>query len=216
MEERLQSRSIHIFVFLIILILSIVVGIVWPDLRAKSTDIMAFLGFWVTVFGLCVAIVEIVRLGYTSKGIIKAADGAFNDLKLQMELQDVRSCLEIINISISDLKGNKQIPTVLISRIKQVYIAVFAGEMNTQGSAQHHNILIINSYVHVSAVKRQTRAPQYSLNENAGQQSTKKTNDTKDEGSEHKHKATLDALNKMHDELSMYAASKQLYKEVNS
>lgn len=210
MEEKLQSRSIHFIVFLIILILSLVVGIIWPDLREKSTDIMAFLGFWVTVFGLCIAIAEIIRLGYTSRGIIKAANGAFNDLKLQMELQDVRSCLEIINISITDLKGNREVPTVLISRIKQVYIAVFSNEINTQDSIQHHNILMINSYVHVSAVKRQTKAALY--NDALAQQSAKTTNDTKKETGENKHKETLDALNKMHDELSMYSASKQLYK----
>ena len=217
MEEKLQSRSIHIVVFLLILILSLIVGFIWPDLHSKPSDLMSFLGFWITVFGLLVAIVEIIRLGYTSKGIIRAADAAFNDLKLQMELQEVRSCLEIINISISDLNANKQIPLVLISRIKQVYISVFPTEIKTSGTTQHHSMLIVNSYAHVNSSKRSPKASQYLKTtppEIHDDHEPKKKPVDNNAPNEHKHKATLDALNTIHDELSMYAASKQSYKEV--
>jgi hypothetical protein len=203
MNVKIKSRLVHLLTLLVVVALAYIINLISPNLTDKATDTMAFIGFWVTVYGLLVAIFEIARLGSVSDEMLKTATSAYNGLKLQLELQEVASCLEIINSSVSELKSNKAVPIIFISRIKRVYFSVFP---EGQATKEHErNILLLNSYEHVSAV-RKLKSSDNTLYQNTSQI------DGSHKAREHPYQTTIDTLKRMHDDLSKYSASKNAYK----
>ncbi|WP_152035002.1 hypothetical protein [Pseudomonas ovata] len=203
MKGCLKSRFVHLLSLIFLLLLAVILNSNYPKLTEKDTDVMAFVGFWVTVYGLFVAIFEIARLGSVSDDMAKAAAKSYNGLKLQLELQEVNSCLEIINSSVAELRNNRAVPVIFISRIKHIYFAVFTNGKNTP--EHDNNILILNSYEHVAAVRKPKGNAQAAY-KNAPQVGGQ------DGSREHPYKTTIDVLKRMHDDLSRYSASKNTYK----
>ena len=207
MKGSIKSRFIHVISLLVVVIFGLATIMAWPNLVEKQTDKLAFLGFWITLYGLIVAIVEVARLGALSDELIKSANSAYNALKLQTELQEVKSCLEIINTSVSELKNNKAIPIIFMSRIKQVYLSVFS---ETSASSEHdRNILLLNSYEHITASRRPKVNSAWRYHPSLHSVIQPATQ-------EHPYKITIDTLNRMHDELSRYSASKNGYRSEKS
>ncbi|WP_282410058.1 hypothetical protein [Pseudomonas sp. PS02303] len=203
MKQKLQSRFVHLFALIIVIALAVTTRSIWPNLTEKPTDILAFVGFWVTLYGLSVAIFEIARIGSVSDSTLRAANNSYNGLKLQMELQEVKSCQEIINSSVSELRNKKAIPVIFLSRIKHVYLSVFPGEESTEDHKQ--NILRLNSYEYVTTPRKsKTQAPTQIINP---QYPLEKLG-----AKEHPYQMTIDTLNRMHDDLSRYSALKNDYK----
>lgn len=200
MKGILKSRAIHIITLAILAGLALLIAWQWPQLANKPKDMLAFIGFWVTTYGLTVAIIEIIRLESVSSANLKAATTSHNSLKLQIELQELTSCLEIINSSVSELTNQKAVPAIFISRIKKIYISIFPSK--SEDCPHHKNILILNSYQHV----RQTRKSKTNNYENY-----ELTENTPLKNNEHPYKRTIEALNIMHDDLARYAASKSQY-----
>lgn len=172
----------------------------WPLLADQPKDMLAYIGFWITTYGLIVAVIEIIRLESVSSASLKAATTSHNSLKLQLELQELTSCLEIINSSVSELTNQKAVPAIFISRIKKLYISIFPSKSND--CPHNKNILILNSYQHIKQT-RKSKPNIYGKHES--------TEDTTLNNSEHPYKKTIEALNIMHDDLTRYAASKSQY-----
>jgi hypothetical protein len=203
MKTILKSRIIHIITLVIITLIAAIVCVKSPELTGKATDTMAFLGFWITAYGLIVAILEVIRLSSVSEELRKAAAIAHNALLLQFELQEVKSCIEIINSSVADLSNKKAVPAIFISRIKQVYFAVFVDDSYTPEHKK--NILILNSYFHISASRVGKTAP------NPAYQASSATENPLN-SFEHPYQKTIDTLKRIHDDLSQYSISKTTYK----
>lgn len=199
MKGIFKTRFVHFFTLLVVVVLALVLDRIYPKLTEGATNALAFMGFWVTVYGLLVAIFEIVRLGSISKDLLKAATSSHNGLKLQLELQEVKSCLEIINTSVVELKSNRAVPIIFISRIKQVYFSVFPEGKSTE--EHEKNVLILNSYEHVTSVRKRKGGDgaAYSADAKLGEVLNP-------------YQKTIDVLKRMHDDLSKYCASKNGYK----
>ncbi|PYB76190.1 hypothetical protein DMX07_21870 [Pseudomonas soli] len=190
----------YVFIFLLLLVGAILSGINYPSLIKDPVNTLGFLGFWITLFGLIVAIFEIMRTGSVTRQMAHAAEVAHNRLKRQMEHHDVQACIEIINAALSDLNSKKAVSVIFISRIKQGYIALFSKQHTPE--RYRENLDILNSYEHVvqsRANRAQANptyaAPQYPAS-GAGQ---------------NPYRLTIDTLKRMQDELLTHSASKNEY-----
>ncbi|AHD17198.1 hypothetical protein C163_06800 [Pseudomonas sp. FGI182] len=163
---------------------------------------LGFLGFWITLYGLIVAILEIARTGSVTSQVARAAEASHNKLKQQIEHGETEACQELINLVLEDLIKKKAVSTIIITRIKQVYISRFS-----KGNAPeryHDNLEILDSYEHVA----QSRGKKTGPNPMYDTSQYPKANVA---ASEHPHKFTIDALKRMQNDLLAHSVAKHDY-----
>ena len=130
------------------------------------------------------------------------AEDSHNKLKRQIELQEIQECIEMINLTLSDLQKRKSISIVFITRIKKSYISIFSKKEIPE--LYQKNLNILNSYEYVTQSRNdKTKAnPVYIVNKEQQVQS---------EVGDHPYRLTIETLKVMMDEILTHSASKNEY-----
>lgn len=196
------SRLVYIAILVLLTAGALFTAHKYPALHDTDVNTLGFLGFWLTLYGLIVAICEIVRNGSVAHQMARVAEASHNRLKRQMEHHEVQACIEIINSALSDLYNKKAVSVIFITRIKQGYISSFSKAGIPDRYRENLNIL--NSYEHLvqSRVLKTKTNPNY-----AGSQYPKPNPGAPD----NPYRLTIDTLKRMQDDLLMHSASKNEY-----
>ncbi|MBK4997315.1 hypothetical protein IAE39_005489 [Pseudomonas sp. S37] len=202
MKGKPLSRWIYLIYLLALALLAILACSTYPDLTEGPVNTLGFLGFWITLYGLIIAILEIARTGSVSRQIARAAQAAHNTLKNQIEHGETEACQELINLALQDLTKKKAVSVIIIARIKQVYISRFS-----KGDAPdlyQDNLDMLDSYEHVaqSRGRRTGPNPMYDTSQYPSANAA---------ASEHPHKLTIDALKRMQNDLLAHTVAKHDY-----
>lgn len=202
MKGKLSSRWMYLLILSLLVVGAFLSGNYYPTLLENAVNTLGFLGFWITLYGLIVAIFEIARNGSVANKMALAAEASHNSLKRQIEYHDIHGCVEMINLALSDLDKKKAVPVVSITRIKQGYISAFS--KTGKSGSYDANLKVLNSYVHVT----QSRANKEKANPNyaTGQYPAAKVSIA-----DHPYKLTIETLKTIQDEILTHLASRHEY-----
>jgi len=202
MKLKLLNRWIYLVILLLLLLGAFVIGNIYPSLLENPVNTLGFLGFWITLYGIVIAIFEIVRTGSIANQMAVVAKDSHNKLKRQIELQEIQDCIEMINSTLSDLQNRKAISIIFMTRIKKGYISIFSKKEIPE--FYQTNLNILNSYEHVT----QSRNDKVKANPKyIAIQGTQTLSDI----STHPYKLTIETLKRMMDEILTHTASKNEY-----
>lgn len=202
MKGTLSSRWMYLIVLALLLVGAYMYSDKYPVLLENAVNAFGFLGFWITLYGLIVAIFEIVRTGSVARQMALAAEASHNSLKRQVEYHDIHGCVEMINVALSDLDKKKAVSVVSITRIKQGYISTFS--QSGKSDLFEGNLQVLNSYEHVT----QSRANRAKANPNY---TTTQYPVIKAGSADHPYKLTIDTLKRIQDEILTHLASRNEY-----
>lgn len=202
MKVELFNRWIYIVILLLLALGAFIIGNNYPPLIENPVNTLGFLGFWITLYGIVIAIFEIVRTGSIANQMAVVAENSHNKLKRQIELQEIQDCIEMINLTLSDLQKRKAISVIFMTRIKKGYISIFAKHEIPE--VYQKNLNILNSYEYVTQTRTdKTKAnPKYAINQEQ---------QAKSEGGDHPYKLTIETLKRMMDEILTHTATKNEY-----
>lgn len=200
MKGNLLSRWMYLLILVVLLLGAFCSGYSYPALLENAVNFFGFLGFWITLYGLIVAIFEIARTGSVAAQMALAAEASHNSLRRQVEFHDVHGYIEMINVVLSDLDKKKAVTAVSMTRIKQCYISIFSKVEKSDN--YEANLKVLNSYEYVAQSRGKAKAnPNY----DASQHPAANTANV------HPYKLTIDALKQMQDKILAYLASKHEY-----
>lgn len=206
MSRFLLSRWIHLIIFLVMFSIATYTKFSYPSLTDSPINTIGFIGFWLTFFGLLVAIIEVLRTGSITIKMAKVAEKSHKNLMQQIELQNIKECIEIINSALLNLNSNKAIPVIFLSRIKQGYMASFPKDSSPLPARYNENLNTLNTYQHTSPTRRRNKAnPYYSEDQPSATEPAKNEH-------EHPYQATIDTLKRMHDDLTEHSVNRNQYK----
>lgn len=202
MKGKPLSRWVYLFFLVALVAIALAVAHFHPVLHTGAVNTLGFIGFWLTLYGLIVAIFEIARTGSVTHQMAHVAEASHNRLKRQMQHHEIQACLEIINAAVNDLNSKKAVPVIFIARIKQGYISSFS----THGTPERYkeNLDILNSYEHV--IQSRPRKAQANPNYAASQSS-----EVGVEATNSSYRMTIDTLKRMQDDLLTHSAAKHEY-----
>lgn len=202
MKGKLASRWMYLVILLLLAVGALLSGNGYPTLLENAVNTFGFLGFWITLYGLIVAIFEIARNGSVAAQMALAAEASHNSLKREIEYHDIHGCVEMINLALSDLDKKKAVSAVSITRIKQGYISTFSKAGKSE--SYDNNLEVLNSYEHIT----QSRASRAKANPNydTGQYPSAKVG-----RADHPYKLTIDTLKRIQDEILTHLASRHEY-----
>jgi hypothetical protein len=202
MKGKLSSRWMYLVILSLLVIGALLSGNGYPTLIENAVNTFGFLGFWITLYGLIVAIFEIARTGSVANQMALAAETSHNSLKRQIEYHDIHGCVEMINLALSDLEKKKAVSVVSITRIKQGYISTFS--KSGKSESYDNNLKVLNSYEHItqSRANKGKANPKYAT----GQYPL-----LKGSSADHPYKLTIDTLKKIQDEILTHLASRHDY-----
>lgn len=202
MKGILSGRWMYLVILLPLLVVAFVSSSNYPTLLENAVNAFGFIGFWITLYGLIVAILEIARTGSVTNKMALAAEASHNSLKRQIEYHDIHGCVEMINLALGDLDKKKAVQIIIITRIKQGYISAFS----KVGMSDRYetNLKILNSYEHVAQSRSdKTKAnPKYA---------TSQYPNSKLDSGEHPYKLTIETLKLIQDEILTHLASRNEY-----
>ncbi len=200
MKGNLLSRWMYLLILVVLLLGAFYSGYSYPVLLESAVNFFGFLGFWITLYGLIVAIFEIARTGSVATQMALAAEASHNSLRRQVEFHDVHGYIEMINVVLSDLDKKKAVTAVSMARIKQCYIAIFSKVEKSDN--YEDNLKVLNSYEYVAQSRNKAKAnPNYDASQHPAVNTV----------NVHPYKLTIDALKQMQDEILAYLASKHEY-----
>lgn len=202
MKGKLSSRWMYLLILSLLVVGAFLSGNGYPTLLENAVNTFGFLGFWITLYGLIVAIFEIARTGSVANQMALAAEASHNSLKRQIEYHDIHGCVEMINLALNDLDKKKAVSVVSITRIKQGYISTFS-KAGKSGSYDT-NLKVLNSYEYVtqSRVNKAKANPNYATSQYPA---------AKLGSADHPYKLTIDTLKKIQDEILTHLASRHEY-----
>ncbi|VVN10232.1 hypothetical protein PS664_03761 [Pseudomonas fluorescens] len=200
MKGNLLNRWMYLLIFFVLLVGAICFGFSYPALLENAVNFFGFLGFWITLYGLIVAILEIVRTGSVATQMALAAEVSHNSLRRQVEFHDAQGYIEMINEVLTDLDKKKAVKAASMARIKQCYIAIF---LKVERSNNYDdNLKVLNDYEYVAGSRNKAKAnPNYDASQHPAANTA----------AVHPYKLTIDALKQIQDEILEYLASKHEY-----
>ena len=143
---RVANLIAHGVWFFIVAVSGVVCIKTWPDLVKDLTTSFSTIGFFVTLYGVIFAIVEVKRAKSAAELAEKAAKQAHERINDFFNVRNIVECQKEIETAVSCIDNGHIIPTTTLCNIVKHYSQIFYVEMEDDNSKHRKNQSYIESY----------------------------------------------------------------------
>lgn len=140
------ARYSWLWIGLLIAFGAIALGWKMPSLIDDGKSAFAYVGGFISLYGLALAVVEAHKAKSAAEQALEEAKAVSAKLNSMYSLRDAAECQTCIEnaMRIADEEG--PIPLEILARISKLYASEFSGDANIEGSVEHGHLLMIQSY----------------------------------------------------------------------
>jgi hypothetical protein len=139
-------RWIHFFSFLFVLVLGCVLCAYWPTMLKDSPTALSTIGTFVTIWGVMVAIAELIRLESAADASRQAAQRVFNEISRIDKVSQITQCEHLIKAANDCVDEKRHIPIAVIGQIITLYSGLFSAELSNNTSVHRFNRSMLVAY----------------------------------------------------------------------
>ena len=136
----------HVVWFLAVLSASLLCAWKWPDLIKDSTTSFSTIGFFVTLYGVIFAIVEVKRAKSAAELAEHEAKKAHEKINDFFSVRDIVECQKAIETAVSCIDEGQRISASTLCLIVKHYSEIFHVQLNDAKSEHRKNRSTIDSY----------------------------------------------------------------------
>ncbi|WP_431295762.1 hypothetical protein [Rahnella sp. PAMC 25559] len=142
----LSSKVIHWLLLGIIIISFLLCICINPSSWIDTPSRFGTLGFFITLYGVLFAAVELIRLKSAAIQATNAAQNIFKQINTVYTTRDISECQGKIEMAIINLDNGLLIASSNLLSITRTYSQIFTEEMNQEDSRHRLNKSYIESY----------------------------------------------------------------------
>jgi hypothetical protein len=141
-----HSRWAHFVVALITVLLGFVTAWSWPGLVKDAPTAFGTIGFFVTLYGVVFAIIEVLRLKAAAELAMKAAKKAARRIEALYDARNSAECQTLIENVLNRLDEDGTLSASSLGRIVKLYAAEFSTTYELETSPHRTRVATVNSF----------------------------------------------------------------------
>jgi hypothetical protein len=143
----MRSKSVHLVVALVTIILGGGFIAFVPDLRKDVVTNLGTIGFFVGVYGVVFTIIEVIRAKSAADEAAVEAKKAAGAVRTLYGIKNLSECQSMIGFALDNIEKDGFASLSALAQIIKLYSAEFSKQYGDAGSNCRQNVALVQSYV---------------------------------------------------------------------
>ena len=141
------GRWVHLVSLVVILVLGIWMGRAYPNLVKDEVTTFSYFVGWGTIYGLIVALAEILRLNGVSREVARAVSESTKSAVNEYDRENLAECRSLITAALENLQQESAVAYSTLNRISYLYSSYFSEDYKKDDSEVRKHCLVISGFV---------------------------------------------------------------------